>query len=270
MRLSVNVVRVQLSILDCKYNSQFESASLIGVASQDQGRRSPDGRRGQARTRLARAAVVDAARTLFLDRGYGATTIEAISALSDVPPATVYRLFSSKRGILKALLDVSIVGDDESVALADRPPVRSVLGDPDPEDQLAGVVGVAAQVNSRAAPIYRILVSAASSDPDAAALLDDLARQRQEGQGRIARSLARAGALRPELRERAAADIIHALMSPEVYGLLVVDRGWRPERYQRWLTEVLVDQLLHRPATGAGRSPAGSPGGGGEGDGTRP
>ena len=86
----------------------------------------------QARTRLARAAVVDAARTLFLERGYGATTIEAISALSDVPPATVYRLFSSKRGILKALLDVSIVGDDEAVPLADRPPVRSLLADPDP------------------------------------------------------------------------------------------------------------------------------------------
>jgi AcrR family transcriptional regulator len=242
------------------------------VARRDQVQSPVDGKRGQARTRLARSAVVEAARTLFLERGYGATTIEAISAVSDVPPATVYRLFSSKRGILKALLDVSIVGDDESVALADRPPVRSVLTDPDPEDQLAGLVGVAAQVNSRTAPIYRILVSAASSDPDAAALLDDLARQRQEGQGLIARSLARAGALRPELRERAAADIIHALMSPEVYGLLVVDRGWRPERYERWLTGILVDQLLPRrlEPTGAGRSPAGSPGGGGEGRGVRP
>ena len=84
--------------------------------TQGPGPGSVDGKRGQARTRLARAAVVDAARTLFLERGYGATTIEAISALSDVPPATVYRLFSSKRGILKALLDVSIVGDDEAVA----------------------------------------------------------------------------------------------------------------------------------------------------------
>jgi hypothetical protein len=104
------------------------------------------------------------------------------------------------------------------------------------------------QVNSRTAPIHRILVSAASSDPDAAALLDHLARQRQEGQGLIARSLARAGALQPELRERDAADIIHALMSPEVYRLLVVDRGWQPDRYERWLTGILIDQLLRRPA----------------------
>ena len=61
---------------------------------------------------------------------------------------------------------------------------------------------------------------------------------------RLARSLARAGALRPKLRERDAGDIIHALMSPEVYRLLVVDRGWPPERYEKWLTETLVDQLL--------------------------
>jgi AcrR family transcriptional regulator len=201
----------------------------------------------QARTRLARRAVVDAARTLFLERGYGATTIEAISELSDVPPATVYRLFGSKRGILKALLDVSIVGDDEAVAMADRPPVRSLLADPEPTNQLAGFVGVAAQINSRTAAIYRILVSAAASDADAAALLRELTRQRQAGQGRIARSLSRARALKPQLRERDAGDIIHALLSPELYGLLVVDRGWSTERYEAWLTQTLVDQLVAAP-----------------------
>ena len=200
--------------------------------------------RGQARTRLARAAVVDAARDLFLERGYAATTIEAISDLADVPPATVYRLFRSKRGILKALLDVSIVGDDETVPLADRPHVRSLLADPDPKMQLAGFVAVTVEVNSRTAPIYRILASAASSDPEVAALFDELTRQRQEGQRVIARSLARAEALRPELPERDAADVIHALMSPEVFRLLVIDRHWNPQRYERWLTGVLVDQLL--------------------------
>jgi AcrR family transcriptional regulator len=199
--------------------------------------------------------VVDAARSLFLERGYGATTIEAISDLSDVPPATVYRLFSSKRGILKALLDVSIVGDDQAVPLAERPRVRSLLADPDPKNQLAGLVGITVQVNARTAPIYRILVSAAGSDLDAAALLDELARQRQEGQGLIARSLARASALRPKLRERDAGDIIHALMSPELYRLLVLDRGWPAERYARWLTGILIDQLL---AASPGRTRADS------------
>jgi AcrR family transcriptional regulator len=208
-------------------------------------RRPPSrGARTQARTRLARAAVIETARSLFLERGYGATTIEAISERADVPPATLYRLFSSKHGILKALLDVSIVGDDEAVSMADRPGVRALQAEADPKLQLAGFAKITAQVNSRIAPLYRILVSAAGSDPDAAALLGELTRQRQAGQRLIARSLARAGALRPELRERDAADVIHALMSPEVYRLLVVDRQWKPERYERWLASILAQQLL--------------------------
>jgi AcrR family transcriptional regulator len=211
-------------------------------------------KRDQARTRLARAAVVDAARSLFLEHGYGATTIDAISELADVPPATVYRLFSSKHGILKALLDVSIVGDDENVAMADRSTVRTLLAERDPRKQLAGFVTITAQVNARIAPLYRILVSAAGTDPDAAALLDTLTRQRQQGQQQIARSLARAGALLPELRERDAADIIHALLSPELYGLLVIDRSWKTERYQPWLVRTLIDQLLPgTPATSTAR-----------------
>jgi TetR/AcrR family transcriptional regulator, regulator of autoinduction and epiphytic fitness len=224
------------------------------MATDVERRRSPDGRGGQARTRLARAAVVEAARALFLERGYAATTIDTISDRSDVPPATVYRLFSSKLGILKALLDASIAGDDEAVALADRPHVRALLADPDPRNQLSGLAGIIRGIMSRTEPLHRILVSAAGSDPDAAALLAELMRQRQHGHAQIARSLARAGALLPELRERDADDIIHALTSPEVYRLLVCDRGWPPHRYEQWLQHVLIDQLLAPPTTGAGRT----------------
>src|SRR5579872_2614428 len=99
---------------------------------------SPEGAAGQARTRRTRAAVVDAARSLFIERGYAATTIEAISDLSDTPQATVYRLFASKLGILKAVLDVSVVGDDQQVAMLDRPRVRELLADEDPGNQLTG------------------------------------------------------------------------------------------------------------------------------------
>ena len=198
----------------------------------------------QARTRRTRAAVVEAARTLFLERGYAGTTIEAISDRSDTPQATVYRLFSSKLGILKAVLDVSIVGDDDAVAMADRPHVRALLADRDAKNKLAGFAALLREVMARTAPVHRILVDAARSDGDAARLLAEIARQRQQGQHRIARSLARSGALRPGLRERDAADLIHALASPEVYGLLVFDRGWSGERYEKWLTAILADQLL--------------------------
>lgn len=195
--------------------------------------------------------MVEAARTLFLERGYGATTIDAISDLADVPAATVYRLFSSKHGILKALLDASIVGDDEDVPMEDRPQVRDLLAERDPREQLVGFVAITAQVNARVAPLYRVLVSAAGTDPDAAALLDTLTAQRQQGQLLVVRTLARTGALRPGVRERDAADIIHALLSPELYRLLVIDRGWMPERYQPWLAQTLADQLLPPPPAGS-------------------
>jgi AcrR family transcriptional regulator len=207
-------------------------------------RRSYEGAARQARTRRTRAAVVEAAQSLFVDRGYAATTIEAISDRSDTPQATVYRLFSSKLGILKAVLDVSIGGDDQSVAMADRPQVRALLSDEDPKNQLAGFAGLLREVMARVGPVHRILADAARSGEDAASLLAEIARQRHEGQRRLARSLARSGALRPGLRERDAADIIHALASPEVYGLLAFDRGWNGERYEKWLKSILTDQLL--------------------------
>jgi AcrR family transcriptional regulator len=199
--------------------------------------------RGQARTRLARRAVVDAARTLFLERGYVATTVEAISERSDVPSATVYRLFSSKLGILKALLDTSIAGDDQPRTVQERPDIASLFTEPDPHKLLAGFVGVTTAINQRTNDVYRVLTSAAGSDPAAAELLGEIRQQREQGQGRIARSLSRSHALKPGLRERDAADLIHALMSPEVYRLLVGDRSWTPERYTQWLATTLVQQL---------------------------
>jgi AcrR family transcriptional regulator len=198
----------------------------------------------QARTRRTRAAVVEAARALFIERGYAATTIEAISDRSDTPQATVYRLFSSKLGILKAVLDVSIGGDDQAVAMVDRPQVRALLAHPDPKDELTALATLLRDVLARTAPVHRIVADAARSDEGAASLLAEISRQRQQGQQRVARSVARSRALRPGLRERDAADIIHALASPEVYGLLVLDRGWSGDRYEKWLAAILIAQLL--------------------------
>lgn len=207
-------------------------------------RRTYDGAARQARTRRTQAAVVEAAQSLFVERGYAATTIEAISDRSDTPQATVYRLFSSKLGILKALLDVSIGGDDRAMPMADRPQVRALLSDADPANQLTGFAALLREIMARVGPVHRVLADAARSDQDAAALLAEIARQRHEGQQGIARSLARSGALRPGLSERDAADVIHALASPEVYGLLVTDRGWSGERYETWLRSILTGQLL--------------------------
>jgi AcrR family transcriptional regulator len=198
----------------------------------------------QARTRLARRAVIDAARGLFLERGYAATTVEVISERAGVPPATLYRLFTSKLGVLKALLDISIAGDDQPVAVPDRPDVAPVLAASDPTELLRGAAEVTTAINQRTNDVYGVLVGAAGSDPEAAALLADIRGQRDQGQRQIVRALQRMHALRTDVKTRDADDRVHALMSPEIYRLLVVERGWTAERYRAWLASTLAQQLL--------------------------
>lgn len=202
-----------------------------------------EGKGGQARTRLARGAVLDAAGRLFLERGYAATTIGAVSEASGVPAPTVYRLFSSKLGILKTLVDQGIVGEGE-IPLPDQSRVRSLLADPDPRRLLAGVAALAREINDREQGAYPILASAAGSDPAAAELLAAYNEQRQRGQGRVAVALARMGALRPGMSERDAADIIHAIVSPDLYRLLTRERGWSSDRFEHWLAGTLTELLL--------------------------
>jgi len=203
----------------------------------------------QARTRLARAAVLDAARALFLERGYAATTIEAISAASSVPSATVYRLFTSKLRLLQALFNASLpegaVGaDGEPAPVPDHPQLGALLAEPDPRAQVAMFAGIARDILSRGSEVYPILVTAAGSDPQAAELLAAYTGTREQGQGHLSRCLAARRSLRPGLTERAAADIVHALASPEVYQLLVTGRGWSPGQYEHWLSATLASQLL--------------------------
>jgi len=199
--------------------------------------------RGQARTRLARRAVIDAARSLFVEHGYSTTTMAAISRLADVPEPTVYRLFSSKLGILRALLDVSIAGDDEPVAVLDRPNVAAVIGATEAQTVLAGFAAVTTAINRRTSDVYEVLRRAGDADPDAAALFGEIRQQRDEGQRHVVRSLHRKHLLRAGLGEREAADIVHAIMAPEVYRMLVHERGWAPDRYQAWLITTLTQQL---------------------------
>jgi AcrR family transcriptional regulator len=224
-----------------KYHYHYDSYAIVSVMSRASATDPP--KRDQARTRLARRAVVRAARTLFVEHGYATTTIGAISRAADVPEPTVYRLFASKVGILKAVVDTSIAGDDDTPAVHERAPVAALLGHPDAPTVLAGFAAVTTAINRRTSDIYDVLRRAADVDLEARALFDELRRQRDEGQGRVVRSLHRAGALRKTQRVRDATDIVHAIMAPEVYRLLVHDRGWTPERYRQWAADTLVQQL---------------------------
>jgi AcrR family transcriptional regulator len=203
-----------------------------------------DNSRRQAQARATRAEVVAVARRLFLERGYAATTIEAIGQAANIPLATIYRLFGSKRGILAAVLDVSFVGDDQPVPLHARPLARAAIAEPDPRRLLAGFARLVHDVLGRSAQLQQVLRSAAVVDQEAADLLEAINKQRVDGQSRVARALSERAALADGIGEAEAVDIIYALMSSEVYRILTVERGWSPDRYERWLSRALCAVLL--------------------------
>ena len=122
--------------------------------SQERVKGGEKGASGQARTRLARREVIAAAAALFVEQGFAATTVAALSERSDIPAATVYRLFGSKLGILKAWLDVAVGGDDSPVAVADRPQIAHLLSDTDAQRLIAGFVSVVAAINGRTSTVY--------------------------------------------------------------------------------------------------------------------
>ena len=209
-----------------------------------------DNSRRQARVRATRQEVLTAARNLFLERGYPATTMEAIAAASDTPIATVYRLLGSKRAILSAVLDVAFGGDDEPIAFGDRPAVRAALGQADPGTLIDAFARIGRELQKRAAAIQHVLAGAAAVDAEAAEQLVITRQQRLTGQSRVAAELTRRHALAPGLTEAEAADLIYVFMSPEVYGILTAERGWAPEHYEAWLATTLRRALL--PNQGAG------------------
>ncbi|MBE8515932.1 TetR/AcrR family transcriptional regulator [Amycolatopsis sp. H6(2020)] len=196
---------------------------------------------------MTRARVVTAAHALFVTRGYSATTVEAVAEAAGIPQPTIYRHFGGKRGILTAVLDVVFGGDDEPVEYQHRPEVRAALTDADPAGMLDAFARMHPAVVARSAPIQQVLAEAAAADPEAAELLALARHQRHTGQSRIARQLAERGALAEGLTEAEAADIVYAMLSPELYRVLVLERGWDDERYGRWLSKVLCDALLLRP-----------------------
>ena len=208
-----------------------------------------DSSRRQERTRQTRRRVIEAARDLFLERGYPGTSMEAISVAADVSQATLYRLFASKNAVLKEVVDLTAAGDDEPVALHERPEVHALRDERDPVKYLTGFAHVARVVHERIEPVRRMLHSAAPVDPDAATMLAAIHEQRYVGQGVVARGLVDRGALRDGLTEEQAHDIIYALMSPDLRNVLLNERRWSVAHYESWLARTLCDTLLRAGGT---------------------
>jgi TetR/AcrR family transcriptional regulator, regulator of autoinduction and epiphytic fitness len=210
-----------------------------------------DNTRRQAQVRATRLRIIQAAKAQFIEHGYPATTLEAIAAAADTSPPTLYRLFSSKRVLLKAVLDDSFGGDDEPIAFGERPDVRAARAEPDPVVLIRAFARIGRDFMERASEIMHVLATAAQVDPDAAQLVQEIRRQRHTGQSRIVAALSALGALDPELGYADAADITYAVLSPDVHRILTTERGWNAAQYEQWLIRSL-GMLLRREPPAAG------------------
>lgn len=203
-----------------------------------------DNSRRLAQARATRLRVIQAAKEIFIEQGYPATTLESVADAAEVPLPTLYRWFKSKRALLTAVLEISFVGDDEPVSFVDRPAVQAALSQTDPADLLAAFAAIARDFMSRSAGVLHVLATAAQVDADAAELLTEIRRQRHTGQSRIVAALVERGALDPTLDPREACDYVYLLYSPEAYRILTVERGWTPSQYEAWLSRALRHTLL--------------------------
>ena len=138
----------------------------------------------------------------------------------------------------------AIVGDDEPVALADRPAIKAVLAESDPRKALMLWVQTVAGVVARAAPLGEVLIAAAGIDPAAAQLLAEQSRNRMLGVTMFIRYLAALDGLAAGMTEQRAAELCWALGDGHLYRLLVAQRGWSTADFNRWLSGSLAAALL--------------------------
>lgn len=188
-----------------------------------------------------RQRICEAAKALFLDQGYASTTITDIARIAGVAQQTVYFVFGSKAGVLASVMDTEIVGDPEEVPLLDRPSVRRAAQLRDPARRLQRLLAVACDVTSRLAPLYEIVRSGAA-DPQVRELLDRHEDQRWHTLRAFVAAVEDdlADGLTPE----EATDRLYALLSHEVYWLLVRRRAWSAARWREHVSGEAGRQLL--------------------------
>lgn len=194
--------------------------------------------------RLTRSAILTTARRRFLRDGYADTTIAAIAEEVGVSLETVYKAFRNKPGVLKAVIDVSIVDDEEPVPMLERDLVRRIESEPDPRRKLTIYGEHLRSSTPRRAPLELLVRDAAMTDPGAAKLAEQLRGERLSGMERFADHLRRSRSLRPGVSRNAARDVLWTLISAELYELLVLQRGWSVGRYTRWVIDSLSESLL--------------------------
>jgi AcrR family transcriptional regulator len=209
-----------------------------------------------SRTRQARATrqgIVSAARELFVERGYAATTIDAVAERAGVGRKTVFSSVGGKGALLRLVWDWSLVGDDEPVPMAERPAVRAMLAERDPRRLVRMWVDMQLEVAARVTPIGGVVMAAADVDDEVHELIETIRRESLAGATGFASHLAAVGGLRSGLTVEKAADVCWAVLNSLLWHLLVSVRGWPAPEYGDWLVDVVSASLLEPTGRAAAR-----------------
>lgn len=191
-----------------------------------------------------RAAVLGACRELLFREGYHATTVRAVAERAGVSVETVYKTFGGKPGMVKALWDTTLAGDDEPVSMADRPQTREILRTREPAAKLRLYAAFVRGIHERIAPLFTLLTQAG---PDVGEVLDIGERERFTGVTAFVAHLGEAGVLGPDADPAYVADALWALAGPQLYTQLTAGRGWSADMYEEWLAATLTATLLPPP-----------------------
>lgn len=211
------------------------------MSSTGRGRKPYDSPRRADAAGRTRAAVVRAFGEMLFADGYRATTIRAVADRAGVSAETVYKTFGGKEGLIKALWDVTLAGDDEPRAMADRRQAREMVAAPKPARKVWLYAGSVRGVHERLAPLATLL---AQAGPEAAAVLATGESERRISARTFVDHLADRGALRAGADPQRAADACWALTGTPLFIKLTAEAGWDGATYQQWLAEMLAANLL--------------------------
>jgi AcrR family transcriptional regulator len=205
-----------------------------------------------AQARATRLAIIEAAGRLFVERGYAATSIDAVAEAAGAGRATVFASVGGKAALLKAAYDVAVVGDDEPIPLPERPWAHHVRQGETQGERIKRYAEMVTMIDGRYAPIYEAFRGAASADPEVRQLWQEIRAERRRGGSNFVRLICQLGSLREGLEREAAADIVWILNDPGLYHQLVLEQAWSPADFCTWLAETMHTQLLG-PRTGRPR-----------------
>ena len=189
--------------------------------------------------------MLAAARTLFLEHGYTATTLAEIAGQAGVSVETIYKGFANKAGVLKAVFDVAVAGDDAPTPMTERDVIQAVINEPDAARKITTYTDHLAAAAGRAVPVQLLARDAAAADPGAAEVWAQIRAETLTAMTLFARNLADTGQLTVPIGY--AHDVLWTYHAPELYELLVLQRRWPAKRYGQFIAAAIITALLHEP-----------------------